>query len=40
MIPKAQMPRIVCLIRYQIDPSQRESFREYAQAPGPRTRYG
>jgi hypothetical protein len=27
-------PPIVCLIRYQIDPFQREGFREYAQAWG------
>jgi len=28
------MPRITCFIRYELDPVQREAFREYAQAWG------
>jgi hypothetical protein len=28
------MPRITCFIRYELDPVQREAFRDYAQAWG------
>ena len=28
------MPAITCFIRYELDPLQREAFREYAQAWG------
>ena len=33
-ISSAPVPSIVCVIRYQIDPFQREAFREYAERWG------
>lgn len=32
--PGTTMPAITCFIRYELDPVQREAFREYAQALG------